>query len=274
METSLNNFERLTGTLFDTAADMGLRIIMAIVIYFVGKFVIRRIIRGLNKLRGFGKIDVTARNYILNFTKAVLYIVLVVSIVTLLGVPMTSVVAVIASAGVAVGLAMQGALSNFAGGIMLLIFRPFSVGDYIKTGEYEGYVRSIKLVYTVIRTFDNRIISLPNGNLMNSTIVNATAEDRRRVDLTFEVSADEPASKVQDVMLEAAGKCGAALTDPAPVAVVTGSVPGGLVYTVRVWTETKDYWTVYEGLMEDIPMALNAAGITRPAAPVRVQGQN
>jgi small conductance mechanosensitive channel len=168
---------------------------------------------------------------------------------------------------------MQGALSNFAGGIMLLIFRPFSVGDYIKTGEYEGYVRSIKLVYTVIRTFDNRIISLPNGNLMNSTIVNATAEDRRRVDLTFEVSADEPASKVQDVMLEAAGKCGAALSDPAPVAVVTGSVPGGLVYTVRVWTETKDYWTVYEGLMEDIPMALNAAGITRPAAPVRVQGQ-
>ena len=273
MEINVSKWERILDNLSDVALDVALRILMAIIIYIVGRFLIRRVIKGINKMRSFRSIDATAENYIITFIKAVLYVVLAVSIVAVLGVPMSSVITVIASAGVAIGLALQGALSNVAGGLMLLIFRPFSVGDYIKTSGHEGYVRSIKLVYTDLVTFDKRVVSLPNGSLMNSVIVNTTSEARRRVDLVFEASSDEPVPKVQDVMLSAVREYSEALTDPAPVAVVTGTVKGGLEYTVRVWAETKDYWTVYEGLMKDIPMAMNAAGIARPAAPVRVQEQ-
>lgn len=273
VEASINNIERLTGTLFDLAADMGLRILMAIVIYIAGRFIISRVIRGMDKLRGLGKIDITAKNYILTFTKAVLYLVLIISIITLLGVPMTSVIAVIASAGVAIGMAMQGALGNIAGGLMLLIFRPFSVGDYIITGTEEGTVRSISLVYTVLTTYDNRRISIPNGTLMNSTISNATAETLRRVDINFDIAASERPDRVGEIIMEVIGRSEHALEKPAPQVVPTGSVTDGITYAVRVWVKTKEYWDLHAELMTGIPQALAEAGIKRPASPVRFEGR-
>ena len=271
MEASINNIERLSGTLFDLAADMGLRILMAIVIYIAGRFVISRLIRGMDRLRGLGKIDITAKNYILNFTKAVLYLVLIISIITLLGVPMTSVIAVIASAGVAIGMAMQGALGNIAGGLMLLIFRPFSVGDYIVTGTEEGTVRSISLVYTVLTTFDNRRISIPNGTLMNSTISNTTAETLRRVDLNFDIAASERPDRVGAAVMEVIKASEHALEKPEPQVVPAAAVTDGITYAVRVWVKTKEYWDLHAELMSGIPQALAEAGIKRPAAPVRIE---
>lgn len=267
----MNNIGKLTDTLFDFVSDMGIRIIMAIIIYIVGRFLISRIIKGLGRLRGLDRIDVTARNYILNFTKAVLYVVLAVSIITLLGVPMTSVITVIASAGVAIGMAMQGALGNIAGGIMLLIFRPFNVGDYIVAGSEAGYVRSISLVYTVITTFDNRRISIPNGTLMNSTISNNTTENLRRVDINFDIAASEPVDKVEQTIMKVIEASEIALEKPAPEVVPASSVTDGLRYAVRVWVRTKQYWDLYNELMREIPMALAREGIKRPATPVRVE---
>ena len=141
MEASINNVGRLLDKISDGAMDIGLRLVLAIVIYIVGSFIIRKIIKALGKLKSMKSIDTTAAGYITNFVKAALYVVLAVSIIALMGVPMSSVIAAIASVGVAIGLAMQGALSNIAGGIMLLIFRPFSVGDYIVAGGEEGIVR-------------------------------------------------------------------------------------------------------------------------------------
>ena len=261
---------RLLEKISDGAMDIGLKLVMALVIYLVGKFIIGKIIKALGKMRSFKAMDQTAASYIITFIKAALYVVLVVSIVALLGVPMSSVIAAIASAGVAIGLALQGALANIAGGLMLLIFRPFSVGDYISAGGEEGTVKKISLVYTVLTTIDNRIISIPNGALMNSSIANATAEDLRRVDLNFDVAGSEPADKVEKVITEVIESSSKALRDPAPQVVILGGVPGGLTYTVRVWVKTADYWDEYGELMRDIPAALNKAKIARPATPISV----
>ena len=270
MEASLNNLEKLVDKISDGAIDIGLRIVLAIIIYIVGSFIIRKVIKALGKMKSMKSIDTTAASYITTFVKAALYVVLAVSIIALLGVPMSSVIAAMASVGVAIGLALQGALSNIAGGIMLLIFRPFSVGDYIIAGGEEGTVRSISLVYTVLTTIDNRRISIPNGNLMNSTICNATVEEMRRVDLNFDIAGSEDSDKVLKIMSDVIDSTEWALVKPAPQVLITAGVPGGLTYTVRVWVKTPEYWDEYGTLMKEIPAALNKAGIARPSTPISV----
>lgn len=267
---NLSNWEKLIDKLSDGAIDIGIKLVLAIVIFFVGKFVINKVIKAMGKMRSLKSIDPTAEGYIITFVKAALYVVLVVSIVAMLGVPMSSVIAAIASAGLAIGMALQGALGNIAGGIMLLIFRPFSVGDYIIADGEEGTVRSISLVYTVLTTLDNRRISVPNGNLMNSTICNATVEELRRVDLNFDVAGSEDSDKVEKILSDVIGKTAWKLDKPEPQVLITAGVPGGLTYTVRVWVKTADYWDEFGALMKDIPAALNEAGIARPSTPVSI----
>lgn len=270
MDVNMSNWERLFEKISDGAMDIGLRLLLALLIYIVGRFLINRIIRGFGKLRSFKSIDRTAEDYILTFVKAALYVVLIVSIIALLGVPMSSVIAVIASAGIAIGMAMQGALGNIAGGLMLLVFRPFSVGDYIVAAPEEGTVRSISLMYTVLTTLDNRRISIPNGSLMNSSISNASAEPLRRVDISFDIAGTEDPERVAGTMTEVIEKTEKALNSPAPQVLPVASVPGGLTYAVRVWVKTADYWDVYGDLMKGIPVALNEAGIARPSTPVSI----
>ncbi len=270
MDINISNWEKLLGKISDGAIDIGLKLLLAIVVYLVGSFLIKRLIKALGKLRSFKSIDPTAESYIITFVKAALYVVLLVSIVALLGVPMSSVIAAIASVGVAIGLALQGALSNIAGGIMLLIFRPFSVGDYIVAGGEQGTVRSISLVYTVLTTIDNRRVSVPNGSLMNSTISNASVEPLRRVDIDFDIAGSEDADKVEKTLKDVIAKSDKALNEPAPQVLITAGVPGGLTYTVRVWVKTADYWDEFGYLMKEVPSALNAAKIARPSTPISV----
>ena len=266
----ISNWDKFLELISDGVMAIGLKLLIAILVYIVGSFLIKKLMKGIAKLRSFKSIDPTAENYITTFIKAALYVVLAVSIVALLGVPMSSVIAAIASVGVAIGLALQGALSNIAGGIMLLIFRPFSVGDYIVAGGEEGTVRSISLVYTVLTTVDNRRVSIPNGNLMNSSISNASAEPLRRVDLNFDIAGSEDVDKVEKTLEDVIAKSGKALKEPASQVLITAGVPGGLTYTVRVWVKTADYWDEFGYLMKEIPSALNAANIARPSTPISV----
>ena len=274
MEQELSSIGKLTQRLFDSGTELGLRILVAIATYIVGRILISWVLKALSRLERKSRMDVTAQIYLRNIIRAVLYTALAVTIVAELGVPISSLVAIIVAAGTAAGFALQGALSNLAGGLMLLIFRPFSVGDYIISGSNQGYVKSISLVYTVLRTFDNRIIMIPNGSLMNSDVTNTTATDLRRVDLKFDIAASEPPEKVREVMLATVRECEKALKDPPPAVAATAIVTDGVTYAVRVWTETDDYWDVYEPLTEDITAALNRAGIKRPATPVRMDRQD
>lgn len=264
------NWETVADKILDFAVTAGGRLLMALLIYIVGRLLIKWIIKLYDKMESVSRLDETARDYIRNCLRVVLYVLLIISVIAELGVPMSSVVAVIASCGVTVGLGLQGAFTNFAGGLMLLIFRPFAVGDYIVTNGQQGYVRSISLLYTVIRTWDNRIISIPNGGLMNAPVINTTCEDLRRIDISFNISGDEPVKKVRAEIMKVIINTDPALAKPAPEVQPADTVPGGLRYDVRVWAETAHYWDVFNSLMDDIPMALNAANIRMASTPVRM----
>lgn len=250
--------------LIDICTSLGIKIVLALLILIIGRIVIKKLLKGVGKIKGMDKVDPAVRSFLMNFFKIALYIVLVISIISVLGVPMASVITVLATAGLAIGMALQGALANFAGGIMLLIFRPFNIGDLISAAEAEGVVKEMNLFYTVINTLDNRVITVPNGTLMGANITNITKEDLRRVDLTFNISGADIAG-ARKVMLEQIEAQDKVLDGPEPpFAQPVEGIPGGMAFSTRAWVRKEDYWDVYFALMEAIPKALGEAGIGGP----------
>ena len=228
----------------------------ALVILIVGIIVIRLVMKALRKLKRFEKLDQTMTRFILNFIKWALYVLLIIAVIGKLGVPMTEVIAVLASAGLAVGLALQGAL---------MILRPFKVGDYVDAGGASGFVHSINLFYTVIMTIDNKRITVPNGNLMNSNVTDYTAEEKRRVDLVFSCAKSEKPAEIQQCILDAVASSQFALNDPAPFARISGGTNESMEFTVRVWCKTENYWDLYFELNQSIVEAFAAKGVKAPA---------
>ena len=180
--------EKILSKLGDIGIDLGLKILYAIIILLVGTKLVNILIKITKKSRLFNKLDKSLASFLLSFIKIVLYIVLGITVAGTLGVPLTSMITVLGSAGLALGLALQGGLSNIAGGIIILLFKPFVVGDFIDTHEDSGTVRSISLFYTTLLTPDNKVISIPNGNLANEATVNYSKESKRRLDIDVEVS--------------------------------------------------------------------------------------
>ena len=247
----------------DMATTSGGQILLAIVVSVVGLLLVKLLVKIANRYLGKTKLDPQAIKIIMIVVKIVLYVVLLIAVIEILGVPMTSVTALIASCGLAIGLAFQGALSNLAGGFLILIFRPFSIGDRIIAADTEGDVKELNMFYTVVLTPDNQTVTIPNGNLMAGNITNATKESLRRVDLTFNVSGSDLAG-ARNVMLEQMKANDKVLSEPAPIAEPLEGVPGGMSFTARAWAKTEDYWDVYFGLMEAIPTALGEAGVGGP----------
>ena len=254
----LNKFKEM---LAGTAGN----IVGAIVLLVAGILVIRFVMKRLRKLKSFEKLDQTLTRFILNMIKWALYVMLIIAVIGLLGVPMAEVIAILASAGVAVGLALQGALSNLAGGILLMILRPFKVGDYVDAGGASGFVHSINLFYTVIMTIDNKRVTVPNGNLMNSNVTDYTAEPTRRVDLVFACAKSEKPAEIQQCILDAVAKSRYALQDPAPFAHISGGTNESMEFTVRVWCKTEEYWDLYFELNQIIVEAFGEKGVKAPA---------
>ena len=248
----------------DIATTAGSKILLALVVFIIGRIIIGKLLKVISASKLGSKSDPTVRSFLMNFLKILLYVILVVSIVGILGIPMASIVTVLASAGVAVGLALQGALGNLAGGIMLLIFRPFNVGDYIEAGGVEGVVKEITLFYTVITTIDNKIITIPNGTLMNANVTNYTSEPKRRVDLVFSCGKGEDVAKIQDVMVKVMEADPLIDKDPAPFARLSGGTNEAMEFTVRAWTDTGKYWDAYFNLTQEITEALGREGVKAP----------
>lgn len=241
------------------------KIILALVVWIIGKAVVGKILKALENVKAIQTREETLKRYLLNGAKWVLYAILIISIIGILGIPMASVVAVLASAGLAVGMAMQGSLANVAGGIMLMIFRPFKVGDYINAAGGEGVVKEISLFYTVLNTVDNKTVTIPNGALMNANVTNMTAEELRRVDLTFGCAKGEDIAKVQQIMLDTMAANDMVVKDPEPFARLIGGTNEAMEFTVRAWCKSADYWTVYFDLTQAITEALGRAGVNAPA---------
>ncbi len=244
------------------------KILLALVVWFVGKFVVKKLMGLVEKIKGLDRIEPNTRTFIISAIRWLLYVILVVSIVAILGIPMASVITVLGTAGAAIALSLQGSLANLAGGIMLVIFKPFKVGEFVEAAGVSGIVKEINLFYTVINTPDNCRINVPNGTLMNTNIIDYSAENTRRVDLAFASAKSEDPAKIQALMVETMAKNEKVLQDPAPFARVSGGTNEAMQFTVRAWCKTADYWDVYFDLTQAITEALGASGVQAPAVRV------
>ena len=258
------NIEEFLTSLVGKAADLGLKLLAALLVLIIGRILIKWTVKLISKSKFAKRTDATVVRVLLNFISAGLYVLLAVTIIAILGVPMASVVALIASAGVAIGLALQGALSNLAGGIMIMILRPFHIGDFVEIAGNSGTVKDVGIFYTVINTGDNKVITIPNGTVMASAIINYSKNDTRRVDLVFSVAYGTDVAKVNAILLEEADKHELALKDPAPFARLTKQNEHSMDFTLRVWAKAGDYWTVNFDLLENINNRFAKEGIEIP----------
>ena len=255
----------------DLIGTYGGKLILALVVLIVGYFIIRLLVKLISKAIDKTRLDEMIKRIAKSTIKILLYAILIISVVEILGVSMSSVVAVLASCGLAIGLALQGAFGNFAGGLMIIIFKPFRIGDYIESTGAEGYVRDISIFYTTIMTLDNKKILVPNGDLMNANVTNFSAAEIRRVDQDFKITNDIDAEFVKKVLMEAAVNTEGVLTDPPPFARMTDVDDDTFLFTVRVWCETPKYWDVLYDLIENCSKALGDNGIDDPEERIAVR---
>lgn len=263
--------EEFTKKLIEMGTTSGGKIVLAIIVLIVGLLLIKMITKGVNKHVEKSKMDPTVKMVVTKLVKILLYVVLVVGLIEILGVPMTSVAALIASGGLAVGLGFQGALANLAGGFLILIFKPFKVGDYVNAADAEGIVRDISIFYTKLLTLDNKTVLIPNGDLMSSNVTNLTAEPIRRIDLDFKITNDIDQDFVKSVLLKAAEKCESILPDPPPFARLTAVDDDTYIFTVRGWCNTETYWDSYFDLIETCSKSLADNGIDDPEERIAVR---
>ncbi len=263
--------EQFINNLIDFGTTYGGKIVVAILTLIIGLLVVKLLVKMAGKAINKSKLDDTIKSVAVNIIRILLYVVLIISVIEILGVPMSSVVAVLASCGLAVGLALQGALSNLAGGLMILIFKPFKVGNYIESTGAEGIVQDISIFYTTLTTLDNKKVFVPNGDLMNANITNYTANDIRRVDQDFKITNDIDAEFVKRVLLEAAKATPGVLADPEPFARMTDVDDDTYLFTVRVWCNTADYWDVKFDMVETCSKALADNSIDDPEERIAVR---
>lgn len=256
--------EQLINKLVDFATTSGFKLLAVIVLVVVGLKAIKWLKKWIRTSDKLDKVDSSLRSFAVSFISVVLYALLFVTVLMILGVPATSFIAVLTTCAAAIGLALQGSLSNFAGGIMILLFKPFKVGDYIEAAGESGVVSEISVVYTELLTLDNKRITIPNGTLTNSVIENYSSEDLRRVDLTFKTSYDCDMETVKNVINKVITNNSMALKNPEPFVRLSEHGESANVYTVRIWCKNDDYWDVYFDTIENVEKAFNENGITVP----------
>ena len=244
--------------------EYGIPVIKAIAIWIIGSWVIKKIIRQVDNLMEKKAYDKSLRKFLSNLCSWALKILLVVTILGTLGVETTSFAAILASAGLAIGLALQGSLANFAGGVLIMIFKPFKIGDLIEAQGELGVVKEIEIFTTKLNTPENKEVIIPNGILSNGNIINYSTEGKLRVDLTIGVGYDEDIKNAKAVLLKALTDNPKVLKDPAPTVNVSELAESSVNFAVRPWATTADYWDVYFGTLENCKIALDAAGIEIP----------
>ena len=261
----MDKYNALINNLLETLINYSARLIIAVVILIIGFKLSKVIIKRIEKGNSFQKIDKSAQSFIKSFINVIFKIIVLIIFASILGVPMTSMVAIIGSVGLAIGLALQGGLTNVAGGVLLLLFKPFVVGDYIKTENgHEGTVVKIDVFYTTLRKSDNTKIVVPNGTLSNEAIYDVSHYPTRRVDLTFSTGYKDDVKGVIRVLTDVASRHELVLDDPAPFAALQSHGESSLNFVLRVWTDKDNYWTVYFDLCAAVKEEFDLRGIEIP----------
>lgn len=256
--------KKLWTLLEEFAVTYGGRLIVALIILIVGFKLINFFTKKLMNSKALSKLEGSARSFIKSLVGIIAKVLVCVIALSVMGVPMTSIITVIGSCGLAVGLALQGSLANIAGGLVLLLVKPFKVGDFIAAGDISGTVTEIGIFNTKVRTIDNRIIIVPNSTISNATVTNVTELPLRRVDLTFTAAYGDDIAAVKKTLLSVCERHEKILPEPAPFARVSGHKDSAIEYTVRAWCKTEDYWDVYFDLYEQVKAAFDEKGITIP----------
>ena len=241
-----------------------INIAMALVIFFIGKFIVNLITKLVKKLMTKAKVDKILIGFISSIIKAVLLLFVTVAALDQLGVNTTSLIALIGAAGLAIGLSLQGSLQNLASGVMLIVFRPFSAGDFIEAGGVSGVVETIGIFTTTMRTGDNREIIVPNGKIFGDNIINVSKRATRRVDMVFGISYDDDIRKARDVIKSVLDADDRIHAEPAPLIAVAALADSSVNLNVRPWCNTADYWGVYFDTHEKIKLAFDEKGISIP----------
>ena len=247
-----------------SALDFGIALITAIVIFYVGRVVVRMITRGIRKVMDARQVDKTLVTFVSNLVNMILMVVVVIAAVGALGVQTTSFIAILGAAGLAVGLALQGSLSNFAAGVLIIIFRPYKVGDWIEGAGVSGSVVEVQILTTILKTGDNKQVIVPNSQIMGSIITNYSANDTRRVDMVVGVSYEDDLDKVRKTIEELVAADDRILDEPAPTVAVSELADSSVNFVVRPWVKTPDYWGVMFALTEAIKKRFDQDGISFP----------
>jgi small conductance mechanosensitive channel len=248
----------------DLGLDFGIKVATALAIFLVGKFIVRILIRTLTKLMEKQEVDETLRTFISNLVRVSLMVVVVIAAIGALGIQTTSFIAIFGAAGLAIGLAMQGSLSNFASGVLIVLFRPYRVGDFVEAAGIAGVVEEVQILTTIMRTGDNKQIIVPNSQIMNSIITNYSANDTRRIDMVVGVSYSDDLDKVRRTIEDLIAADDRILTEPAATIGVSALAESSVNFVVRPWVNTADYWTVMFDLTEAIKKRFDKEGISFP----------
>lgn len=264
VETS-TKLSRVLDSLIEQGSALGWTLIKALLVFIIGRFLITLINKLLQRVLLKRNIDPSIKTFVGSLVHIILMILLIVSVVGALGVQTASFAALLASAGVAIGMALSGNLSNFAGGLIILIFKPYKVGDFIEAQNLSGTVREIQIFHTVLTTTDNKVIYIPNGSLSSTAVINYSYQQVRRVDWTFGVEYGTDYAKVKGVLEDILSKDERILQEPAaPFVALNQLADSSVNYVVRVWVKSSDYWSVYYDITRIVYERFNAEGIGFP----------
>jgi small conductance mechanosensitive channel len=259
--------EHDVGKYMDTAVEMlmnyGPKVVLAILTLVIGMWLIKRVVGTANR-HFTSRAEATLGQFIGSVVSVLLKAVLLIAVASMIGIETTSFIAVLGAAGLAVGLALQGSLSNFAGGVLILLFKPFKVGDLIEAQGHIATVKEIQIFNTILKTGDNRIVIVPNGSLSNNSLVNINQEPTRRVDLAFGIGYGDDIDKAKSILTTLAENDSRVLKDPAPLVVLAELADSSVNFTVRLWVNTADYWGVYFDMHEAVKKSFDSQGISIP----------
>ena len=247
-----------------TGVDLGINLVTAIVIFYVGRLVINVIMRGLRTVLQKQDVDKTLETFVCNLVRIVLLMFVMIAAISAVGIQTTSFIAVLGAAGLAVGLALQGSLANFASGVLIVMFRPYKVGDWVEAAGISGAVEEVQILTTVLKTGDNKTVIIPNSQIMDSIITNYSANDTRRVDMIVGVSYEDDLDKVRSTLEELVADEARVLDDPGCTIAVSELADSSVNFVLRPWVKTADYSGVKFDLTEAIKKRFDAEGISFP----------
>lgn len=258
------DLEQITEEISKIAIEYGPKLIGAILAWVIGSWIIKALIKAFGRILDKGKTDSSLKPFLSSLIGALLKVMLILSVLGMIGVQMTSFIAILGAAGLAVGMALSGTLQNFAGGVMILIFKPYRIGDLIETQGHLGVVKEIQIFVTILLTPENKTVIIPNGPISNSDVTNYTTEGMIRVDLTFGISYESNIKAAKDALLKVMTEHPKTLKDPAPFVGVVELGDSSVNLAVRPYSKPEDYWDVYFDVYEKGKEALDSAGINIP----------